>query len=160
MQPSSEEISRILDLLTQAPLRLEQATRGVQTAQLHLRSEAEPWSVSDILIHLRACADVWGATIISMLTEDNPTIRYVSPRSSMSKPKYQKQEFAVALESFSQERHKLVETLAKLDESGWLRRATFNGVSPRQREQTVLNYAERIVSHEQPHLDQIEALLR
>ncbi|MFN8440290.1 MAG: DinB family protein [Caldilineaceae bacterium] len=160
MQPSSEEISRIMALLTQAPIRLEAVTRSQPTTRLTLQTDAEPWSVSDILAHLRACSDVWGATIIAMITKDNPIIRYVSPRSSMSKPKYQKQEFVVALESFSQERHQLVETLAKLDEAGWMRCATLNGVSPRQPEQTVLNYAERIVSHEQPHLDQIEALLR
>lgn len=160
MQPSPEEISRLLAFLTQAPIRLEEATRGQPSTRLTLQTDLEPWSVNDILAHLRACSDVWGATIITMIVKDTPTIRYVSPRSSMSKPKYQKQEFTVALESFSQERHKLVETLAKLDESGWLRRATFTGVSPGQREQTVLNYAERIVSHEQPHLDQIEALLR
>ena len=31
---------------------------------------------------------------------------------------------------------------------------------PRQRDQTVFSYAERIVNHEQPHLKQIEALLQ
>ena len=50
--------------------------------------------------------------------------------------------------------------LAELDEAGWLRRATFTGVSVRQRDQTVLSYADRIVTHEQLHLDQIESLLR
>lgn len=155
----SEKTSQILALLAQAPLRLEKATRGHPTTRLHLPTDVEPWSVSDILAHLRACSDVWGSSIIAMITQDNPTIRYVSPRSSMNKPKYQKQECAVALESFSQERHKLVEALAKLDEAGWFRCGTFSGVSSGQREQTVLNYAERIVNHEQPHLDQIEALL-
>ena len=81
MQPVSEDISRIVALLTHAPFRLETATRGLQTTQLYLRSDAEPWSVSDILAHLRACSDVWGKSIIAMITRDNPTLRYVSPRS-------------------------------------------------------------------------------
>jgi hypothetical protein len=160
MKSLSEEINRAIELLTQAPLRLEKATRGVQTTQLHLRSDAEPWSVSDILAHLRACSDLWGNSIIAMITRDNPTLRYVSPRSWMKKPKYQVQDFDVALESFTQDRQKLVKMLAELDEAGWARRGIFTGNSPRQRDQTVLSYSERIVNHEQPHLEQIEALLR
>ena len=160
MKLLSEDISRIVAHLTHAPLRVETATRGLQTTQLYLRSDAEPWSVSDILAHLRACSDVWGNSIVAMLTRDNPTLRYVSPRSWMHKPLYRAQAFDVALVSFTQERQKLVKALADLDEAGWLRRATFTRVSARQRDQTVLSYADRIVTHEQPHLDQIESLLR
>ena len=160
MRPVSEDISRILELLTHAPLRLEKARRGLQTARLYLRTDVEPWSVSDILAHLRACPDVWGTSIIAMMTRDNPTLPYVSPRSWMNKPKYREQAFDVALVSFTQERQKLVKALTELDEAGWVRRATFTGVSDRQRDQTVLSYSDRIVNHEQPHLDQIESLLR
>jgi len=160
MKLLSEDISRIVAHLTHAPLRVETATRGLQTTQLYLRSDAEPWSVSDILAHLRACSDVWGNSIIAMITRDNPTLRYVSPRSWMNKPKYLEQAFDVALVSFTQERQKLVKALADLDEAGWLRHATFTGVSDRQRDQTVVSYSDRIVSHEQPHLDQIESLLQ
>jgi DinB superfamily len=159
MKPVSEATSRILELLTQSPLRLEKATRGLQTTRLYLRSDLEPWSVSDILAHLRACADVWGNSIIAMITRDNPTLRYVSPRSWMRKPTYLEQEFDAALESFTQGRQKLVKALADLDEAGWGRRGTFTGTSPRQRDQTVLSYSDRIVNHEQAHLDQIESLL-
>src|SRR5262245_6002987 len=160
MKPISEDISRNLELLAQAPLRLEKATRGLQATQLYLRSDVEPWSVNDILAHLRACSDVWGNSIIAMITRDNPTLRYISPRSWMNKPTYREQEFDAALESFTQERQKLVKVLADLDEAGWVRRGTFTGVSPRQRDQTVLSYSDRIGNHEQPHLEQIESLLR
>jgi hypothetical protein len=78
----------------------------------------------------------------------------------MRKPTYLGQEFDAALESFTQERQKLVKALGDLDEAGWGRRGTFTGASPRQRDQTVLSYSDRIVNHEQPHLDQIESLLR
>lgn len=94
-----------------------------------------------------------------MILQDNPTMRYVSPRSWMRKPKYQDQEFDAALEFFTQERQKLVKTLADLNEADWARRGTFTGTSARLREQTILSYSERIVNNEQPHLDQIESLL-
>jgi hypothetical protein len=159
MQPISEQVTRILDLLAQAPLRLEKATRGVPPERLYHRSGTEPWSVSDILAHLRACPDVWSASLLAMLTQDNPSRRYASPRTWMKKPKYADPAFAAALAAFTQEREKLLKTLAGLDESGWARPGTFSGVSQRQRHQTVLSYADRIVSHEQPHLEQIESLL-
>ena len=159
MNTESKDINRILDQLTQSPFRIEKLTRGIETARLHLRSDAEPWSVSDILAHLRACSDVWGNNIVTMITLDNPTMRYVSPRSLMRKPKYADQEFDAALESFAQERHKLVKILADLDEAGWARPGTFTKTSPRQRDQTVFSFSERIVNHEQPHLDKIETLL-
>jgi hypothetical protein len=160
MKPVSEATSRILELLTHTPLRLEKATHGLQTTRLYLRTDVEPWSVSDILAHLRACSDVWGDSIIAMITRDNPTLPYVSPRSWMRKPTYLEQEFDVALESFTQKRQKLVKALADLDEAGWVRRGTFTGTSPRGRDQTVLSYSNRLVNHEQAHLDQIESLLR
>jgi len=142
------------------PVRLNDATSGIQPSRLQLRTETEPWSISDILAHLRACSDSWGDSIHAMLTQDNPTKRYVSPRALMKKPKYQCQEFSIALESFAQEREKLVKVLANIDKSGWKRPGTFTGTSPRQRNQTVFSYTERIINHEQPHLDQVESLLR
>jgi hypothetical protein len=159
MPPTPGSATRILDLLAQAPLRLEKATHGVPPELLYHRSVAEPWSVADILAHLRACSDAWGASISAMLTQDNPALSYVSPRAWMKKPKYAGQEFAAALAAFIQEREKLLKTLADLDAAGWVRPGTFSGVSPRQRHQTVLSYADRIVSHEQLHLEQIESLL-
>jgi len=160
MNPDAQETSRILASLTDAPLRIEQITRDLPPERLYLRSEAEPWSINDILAHLRANADVWGKSIIAMLTRDHPTLRYVSPRGWMKKPIYQEQEFFAALELFTHERQKLVKTLAALDEIGWQRGATFTGTSERGREQTVFSYANRMISHEQAHLTQIEGLLR
>lgn len=160
MNPVPQDTSRILELLAHAPLRLEKATRHFQATRLYLRSDVEPWSVSDILAHLRACADVWGHSIIAMITRDNPTLRYVSPRTWIRKTPYLEQEFNAALESFAQERQKLVRALADLDAAGWVRCGTFTGTSPRGRDQTVLSNAHRLVNHEQAHLDQIESLLK
>jgi hypothetical protein len=101
-----------------------------------------------------------GKTILAMLTQDNPKQRYVSPRASMKKPMYADEDFGAALDSFATERRKLVRILTDLDTGGWVRRGTFTGTSARGRNQTVLSYAERIVNHEQGHLDQIEGLLK
>lgn len=160
MKSESEDTTRIIKQLKQGPLRIRKATDGVQTKQLHLRTDEEPWSINDILIHLRACSDVWGATIMKMLTEDSPAQRYRSPRGFMKKPKYQEPEFADGLDTYIRERKKLVKVLTNLDEASWSRPGTYIGTTPRHRNQTVLTLAQRMLDHEQPHLDQIESLLK
>ena len=160
MEPTSQDVSRILELLKQGPLRIGKAIRSVQLERLCARTDQEPWSIGDILVHLRACSDVWGETIMAMLAEDNPIQRYKSPRAFMNKPKYHDQEFATALESYTQERQKLVKVLTNLDDAGWARPGTYTGTTPRHRNQTVWSLTNRIVNHEQPHLEQIEALLQ
>ncbi len=42
MNPTSEDVGRVLALLTEGPLRLDQATRGIPSARLAVRSEVEP----------------------------------------------------------------------------------------------------------------------
>ena len=160
MKSKSEDTKRVIELLKQGPLRIKKATSDVRTAQLHVRTEEEPWSINDILIHLRACSDVWGGTIMKMLTDDNPTQRYQSPRGFMKKPKYHNQEFADALGAYIQGRQKLVKVLSNLDDAGWSRPGTYTRVTPRHRDQTVLSLAQRMVDHEGPHLEQIESLLK
>ena len=160
MKSDSENTRRVIELLKQSPRRIKKVTHNVQTAQLHVRTDEEPWSVNDLLIHLRACSDVWGETIMAMLTEDNPTQRYQSPRAFMKKPKYQNQGFTTALDSYTQERQKLVKVLTGLDPAGWSRPGTYTGVTARHQHQTVLSLVNRILDHEVPHLDQIETLLR
>lgn len=160
MKLDSKDLQRGIKMLKQAPLRIKKATRNVQAKQLHVRTADEPWSVNDILIHLRACSDVWGDTIMKMLAEDNPSQRYQSPRAFIKKPKYQNQEFAAGFDSYTQERQKLIKVLTSLDQAGWLRPGTYTGVTPRHQHQTVWSLVNRILDHEQPHLDQIEMLLK
>jgi hypothetical protein len=151
---------RVLELLADAPARIAAATAGVPSQRLSERSEAEPWSPDDILAHLRACADTWGASIVAMLAEDRPTIRYVSPRALMRRPAYRERPFDAALADFAAQRRQLVTVLEELDADGWARPGIFTGTSARERDQTVLSYAARLAGHEQAHLDQLEALLR
>lgn len=109
----------------------------------------------EIMAHLRACADVWGGSIDRMLSEDHPTIRYVSPRSWIRKTDYLQQSFHESLRAFSRGRATLVETLGHLDTTGWSRGATFTGTTL-GREATVLSYATRIADHEVRHLGQLQ----
>jgi hypothetical protein len=158
MQVSSTEINEILSLLAEMPRRLVSMTQGLENARLYSKAEEESWSVNDILAHLRACADVWGKSILAMISQDHPTIRYVSPRTWLRKTDYPAQEFYGSLHAFTEQRNDLLKSLTSLANEDWVREATFTGTT-RGREQTIFSYARRIVDHEAQHLDQIERIL-
>ena len=151
---TASEIQAVLALLSDTPRQIARLARGRSDQQLHRKPEVDAWSAQEIVAHLRACADVWGRSIDRMLTEDHPTIRYVSPRGWIRKTDYLETSFRGSLRAFSQRRVTLLETLRGLDATCWSRRATFTATIL-GREATVLSYATRIADHEVRHLGQL-----
>ncbi len=152
------EIEEALQSLSAMPDRLAALSHGLDAARLNRSSAAGEWSVNQILAHLRACADVWGKSILAMIAQEHPTLRYVSPRTHMKKSGYSEQEFHPSLRAFTEQRNELLRALNALDVAGWSRGATFTATT-RGREQTVLSYAQRIAQHEDEHCAQLEVLL-
>jgi hypothetical protein len=155
MEQSANEIDEVVARLADTPRRVALITQGLEEAELHRQPDANSWSPSDILAHLRANADVWGKSILRMIAEDHPTIRYVSPRGWMTRSGYTAQEFSASLAAFSGQREELLEALRRLSSADWSRGATFTGTTL-GREQTVLSYAGRIAGHEAQHIPQLE----
>ena len=153
------EIAKLLRLLGETPTRLAAMTSTLASERLERKVNEDEWTVNEILAHLRVCAEVWGQSILVMLSQDQPTLRYVSPRTVAKKRTYATQPFAASLSEFSQQRHELIQQLRALAQEGWSRGATFTGTT-RGRTQTVLSYVQRIVDHEAAHLLQIEQILR
>ena len=156
---SASEIRAVLTLLSDTPKKIARIAQGLNEQQLHRQPDVDAWSAQEIVAHLRACAEVWGRSIDRMLTEDHPTIRYVSPRGWITKTDYLQQNFRETLRGFSEQRAGLVTRLRKLPSSGWTRCATFTG-STLGRDGTVLSYATRIADHEVRHLDQLRRTLK
>ena len=150
---SEPEIQLTLKALSGTQRQIARIARDCDDRQLHRKPAPHAWSARDIVAHLRACAEVWGRSIDRMLTEDYPTIRYVSPRGWIKKTNYLEQSFHDLLREFSEERGNLLGTLRALDPVGWSRGATFTGTTL-GRAGTVLSYARRIADHEMHHLDQ------
>ena len=159
MKADSAEIEQVLKSLADTPHHLKSLSKGLSKTQLHRRSNEEPWSSNDILAHLRACAEVWGKSIMAMISQEHPTLRYISPRTWMRKTNYPEQDFHTSLEAFTRQRNELLQTLNALNTKDWSRGATFTATT-KGREQTVLSYAQRIVDHETAHCIQVEALLK
>jgi hypothetical protein len=151
---TESEIRAVLVALSDTPKQMARIARGLNERQLHRRPEENAWSAQEIVAHLRACAEVWGRSIDRMLTENHPTIRYVSPRGWIRKTDYLEQSFRDSIRAFSDQRAALVEILNGLDPVDWSRRATFTGTTL-GRDATVLIYAKRIADHEVQHLEQL-----
>lgn len=152
------EIDNILELLAETPHRLASVSKSFDNTQLTFQPEEETWSANDILAHLRSCSDVWGKSILAMITQDHPTLRYVSPRTWIRKTNYPELDFHFSFEAFTKQRYELLMTLKSLKLEDWSRGATFTATT-RGRVQTVMSYTQRLARHESEHCDQIEALL-
>jgi hypothetical protein len=157
--PAGSEIRAVLTALSETPKQIARIARGRSDEQLHRKPGPEAWSAQEILAHLRACAEVWGRSIERMLAEDDPTIRYVSPRGWIKKTDYLRRSFHESLGAFSQRRVALVKTLGGLAAIDWSRSAKFT-VTTLGREATVLSYARRIADHEVQHLGQLERTVK
>jgi len=152
------DIEHILSLLAQTPGRISTISTRYENTRLTFKPDETTWSANDILAHLRSCADMWGKSIMAMISNDQPTSRYVSPRAWIRKTNYAALEFRVSLEGFTRQRNDLLQSLKALAIKDWSRGATFTGPT-KGREQTILSYARRMAQYEGEHCEQLENLL-
>jgi hypothetical protein len=149
----------VLKQLKATPRRIAALTRGLHDHQLTLKPSVDTWSANEVLAHLRACADVWGGSIMTILTQDHPTFRYVSPRAWIRKTNYCDLKFGVSFVAFTNQRKNLLKVLQTLAQDDWLRGASVKAATKIRRE-TVLSYGQRMAQHEAGHCEQIERILR
>jgi hypothetical protein len=151
-------IDKILNILSATPPRIAELTNGLEPAQLHTPPGQNEWSLNDVLAHLRACGQVWGGYIRTILAEDRPTIRAVSPRTWIKQTDYLEQEFRPSFHAFARQRAELLTILHALPPESWSRVARVIAVG-RDYERSVLDYADRLARHERGHVRQIENIV-
>jgi hypothetical protein len=152
-------IETILAILKETPPRLAKLTAGLTPTQLHIAPSAGEWSVNEVLAHLRACDDVWGGYyIMTILAQENPTLKARNPRTWIKNTDYLEQEFQSSLRALTKQRKKLLTVLEPLPPKDWARTNTLKGAgTPLQ--QTLLSHADGLARHERAHLKQIERTL-
>ena len=148
----------VIKLLKTTPRRIASASRGLSDRELNWKPAAGSWSVNEVFAHLRACADVWGESIMKILEQDNPTFRYVSPRTWIRKTNYLDLDFKASFLAFRKQREDLLKILQALPQEDWLRRANVKAAT-KLRHETVLSYAQRLAGHEAGHCEQIDRVL-
>jgi hypothetical protein len=149
---------QVLTLLAETPQRIAALTAGLTPAQLHTPPNQDEWSPNDVLAHLRACADVWGNCIVTIITEDTPTLRAVNPLTWIKKTDYLELEFRPSLRSFDTQRADLLAVLEPLPHEGWSRTATVTGAG-KVLQRTVLFYGQWLARHERQHVKQVERIV-
>ncbi|MCX6591848.1 MAG: DinB family protein [Acidobacteria bacterium] len=148
----------VVELLETTRRHIVSATRKFSESELNWKPAADAWSVNEVLAHLRCCADLWGESIEKILTQDQPSFRYVSPRGWIAKTNYLELEFNTSVRAFDQQRKDLLQTLRALPVEAWLRRAHVKAGTG-VREETVLSYTKRLAEHELGHCQQIDRVL-
>ena len=152
-------VDTILTILKETPPRLAKLTAGLAPAQLHTAPGAGEWSANEVLAHLRACNEVWGGYyIMTILTQDKPTIKAVNPRTWIKNTDYFEQEFQASLRNFTKQRRKLLAVLEPLPPEDWRRTNTLIGAG-KPLQQMLLSHADGLARHERAHLKQIERTL-
>lgn len=159
MSSKTLPIEQILSLLKETPPRLAELTAGLAPDQLRAVPGEGEWSAGETLAHLRACSEVWGGIyIMTLLAQENPTIRAVNPRTWIKNTDYFEQEFQASLRAFTRERERLLAVLEPLPPEGWARTNTLVGAG-KPRLQTLLSHADGLARHERAHLRQIERII-
>ena len=152
-------IDKILTILKETSPRLVNLTAKLDPALLHTAPNVGEWSVNEVLAHLRACDYVWGVYyIMTILAQDNPTIKAMNPRTWIKNTDYLEQEFQQALYAFTKQRESLLATLEPLPPKEWARTNTLIGAG-KPLQQTLLSHADGLARHERVHLKQIERTL-
>ncbi len=152
-------IEEILTILKETPPRLAKLTAGLTSAQLHNPPSVGEWSANEVLAHLRACSDVWGDHyMMTILAQDNPTIKAMNPRAWIKTTDYLELEFQTSLRAFTKQRKKLLSVLEPLRAKDWTRTNTLIGAGKRL-QQMLISHADGLARHERSHLKQIERTL-
>jgi len=149
-------IENILTILRETPSRLANLTAGLDSAHLQKSLSDGEWSVSEVLAHLRACNEVWGGYyIMTILSQENPTITAINPRTWIKTTDFFEQEFQFSLRTFTKQRKKLLAVLAPLPPQDWTRTNILIGAG-KPLSQTLISHADGLARHERAHLKQIE----
>lgn len=153
------EPGTLVDGLENTLRGVERVGRQLPAAQLK-RAPVAGWSANEILWHIRAQSDVYGEHIARILEEDEPRWRHVSPRARMKKVRYDLLEFGESAAAFRTQRIELVARLRALPEEAW-ERAGLVRVAHREGDWrlTLKERVQGMVSHEQSHWGQLEAVL-
>lgn len=146
-------IETILELLGDAPRKMEESVSGVSAELLKIRPAPDEWSCVEILAHLRSVIDTRGQYLYKVLAGDS-SFRPMDPRKYMAGTDYPSLEWAESFAVFKHQRAELMNTLSGLSAEEW-----HKSVQIKNWGQTltvsVWGYANGIALHERPHLKQL-----
>src|SRR3954468_14532953 len=111
----------ILAILVDSPAHLSSVMAILSASELARRSAPEEWAAVEILAHMRACSDVWGGCIMTLIAEDEPTIRAINPQTWIKQPDYASLPLVDSFRAFAAQRAELLAVLTALEPAAWNR---------------------------------------
>lgn len=149
-------LADVFAILENGPGRFASAARGVSDEALHEPLEPGGWSARDVLAHVRACDRTWGGYAIRILDQDQPSIRYESPRGTIRRFGYLDVPFAASLKGFRTDRARLLDRLRTVTHQDLDRIAAVKVSGGRVETWSAFGYAHRIADHELEHVEHLE----
>jgi len=154
MKATPAEIETFIQILSETPLQISQAAKGLDEVRLQFKADKKSWSANDIFAHLRSCADLWTHSIYAMLAETEPVFSDINERKWANVTQYAELPFAESFQAFLLQRENLLRILKALPFKSWERSAIIF-----ERKHTVFTQTRRMAKHEQEHCEQIKSLL-
>ena len=157
MPSASLAIDRVLTLLRDVPTRLAALTADLSPEEVQMRPTLDEWSASAGTRSSTGECGRLGNYIGTIIAEDRPQFRAVSPRTWIKQTNYPAMAFRPSLGAFKAQRAELLVVLSPLPIDTWERSARVSTVG-RVLEPTVFSYVERLLVHERPHIKQLAGI--
>jgi len=150
------ELETLLLTLESTPLLLARAADGLSTSEARRRPAAGGFSLTENIWHL---ADLeregFGVRIRRILSEEEPTLSNFDGDRFAREREYQTRDLASGLQSFSESRHRNVETLRSVTPADWNRRGVQDGLGPL----SLADLPRKMAQHDRSHTSDVAELL-
>lgn len=155
MEPTAEQIERVVRELEAMPMRLDRLLRGQDERATRRAPAAGAWSALETLVHLRAAADIVTPRVYAILTRDDPPLPAFDERRWAEVGGYAELPVNLLLSGFTGRRTELVRLLRRLPAADWTRpgRHEVHGAI------TLFTIVEQMAAHEAEHLTQMRAAM-
>lgn len=157
-EQTPENIARVMEALTESPVRLEALVRSIPAGKLSQPLGKGERTPVEILAHLVNGEAISSEMIYQALLVNEPSFANIHPERDMGKLlRFNELEFSELLAYFKIRRKVLLRVLSALKEKDWSRVVREEG---KQRRESVYWRARTIAMHELDHLEDLEGKLK
>ena len=141
-----------LDALAATPVVLGGLLDSARSSQ---PAGDEGWMTNEIVAHLKDCEEYFLQRCLKMLQEEEPFLAAFDQEELARERDYRSTDALVELRAFAEQRRRLLDLLAPLDDAAWLR----PGHHEVQGRITIESQIRHVISHDLVHLRQtVESL--
>lgn len=144
----------ITEALKSIPGRVAREVEGLSEEQLRFRPGEGEWSIKEVCGHLRDFAEIDDRRLHQMATQERPLLPGYDQEELVREHNHQEADIGRILEELSAHRLSTVRLLSELVHANWARQgrhAEIGILSIRQ-------MTERLIAHEEMHLEHIRSL--